>query len=137
MWRKNFHNFVIGLTIGGLLAVIFWYWQKSTSAEDGALELLDRLAAAEQKASRLRLELTRQPSPASETVEPAAEDIEPDDLTQVKGIGPTYAQRLHEAGIESFTQLTAVSPPELAQILDTNENRAAAILAAAKNYPIT
>ncbi|HFE66421.1 MAG TPA: DUF4332 domain-containing protein, partial [Chloroflexi bacterium] len=75
--------------------------------------------------------------PASETVEPAAEDIEPDDLTQVKGIGPTYARRLQEAGIESFAQLTAVPPQDLAQILDTNENRAAAILAAAKNYPIT
>ncbi len=133
MWRRNFHNFVIGLTIGGLLAVIFWYWQKSTSAEDGALELLDRLAVAEQKASRLRLELTRPPSPVSETVGPAAEDLEPDDLTRVKGIGPTYARRLHEAGIESFAQLTAVSPPELAQILDTNENRAAAILTAAKS----
>ncbi|NKQ34197.1 MAG: hypothetical protein HF973_01125 [Chloroflexi bacterium] len=132
MWRRNFKNFAIGLTIGGLLAVIFWYWQKSTSAEDGALELLDRLAMAEQKASRLRLELTSPPSPVSKTAKPAAEDLEPDDLTRVKGIGPTYARRLREAGIESFVQLTAVSPPELAQILDTNENRAAAILTAAK-----
>ncbi|HIP72576.1 MAG TPA: DUF4332 domain-containing protein [Anaerolineae bacterium] len=132
MWRKNFNNFLIGLTIGGLLAVIFWYWQKSTSAEDGALELLDRLAAAERKAGRLRLELTRQPSPAVSPAEPEAEDLAPDDLTRVKGIGPTYARRLHEAGIESFAQLTAVSPQNLAQILRTNENRAAAILAAAK-----
>lgn len=132
MWRRNFKNFAIGLTIGGLLAVIFWYWQKSTSAEDGALELLDRLAVAEQKASRLRRELTKQHPPVSATVGPTAEDLEPDDLTRVKGIGPTYARRLHEAGIESFAQLTAVFPQDLAQILNTNEKRAAAILMAAE-----
>ncbi len=137
MQRKNFHNFVIGLTIGGLLAVIFWYWQKSTSAEDGALELLDRLAAAEQRAARLRLELAGRPAPANQTAEPAATNAPPDDLTQVKGIGPTYARRLREAGIESLAQLTAVSPSDLAQILDSNESRAAAILTAAKNHPIT
>lgn len=133
MRRKNFNNFVIGLTIGGLLALLFWYWQKSTSAEDGALELLDRLALAEKKLDRLRLNkaqnravLAGSPSPAKPEKQAA------DDLTRIKGIGPMYAARLQEAGIHTFAQLTAVTPQDLAHILQTNEKRAADILAATK-----
>lgn len=40
-------KFLIGLIIGTAVGLIIWYWQKSTSAEEGALAVLDRLAAAE------------------------------------------------------------------------------------------
>ncbi len=39
-------TFLTGFIIASLIALIVWYYQKSTSAEDGALELLDRYAAA-------------------------------------------------------------------------------------------
>ena len=35
---------------------------------------------------------------------------EPDDLTRINGIGPTFAKRLQEAGIDSFEKLAAASP---------------------------
>jgi hypothetical protein len=40
-------KFLAGLLIGTAIGLIIWYWQKSTSAEDGALAVLDRLASAE------------------------------------------------------------------------------------------
>lgn len=46
----------LGLMFGGLLGLLFWYYQKSTSAEDGALVLLDRLAAAEARIRQLEAE---------------------------------------------------------------------------------
>lgn len=40
-----------------------------------------------------------------------------DDLTSIAGIGPTYAAKLQHAGIESFSQLAATSPDQLAELL--------------------
>ena len=55
----KFPKFLIGLCIGAIVGLIFWYWQKSTSAEEGALAVLDRLATAELRVrdleARLRL----------------------------------------------------------------------------------
>ena len=39
-------TFLVGFLIASLTALIVWYYQKSTSAEEGALDLLDRYAAA-------------------------------------------------------------------------------------------
>jgi hypothetical protein len=57
MKDKKFSNFLSGLGFGVLVAVLIWYWQKSTSAENGALTLLDRLAAAEARIRDLGAEL--------------------------------------------------------------------------------
>jgi predicted flap endonuclease-1-like 5' DNA nuclease len=35
---------------------------------------------------------------------------EPDDLTTIKGIGPTFNRRLQEAGVTSFAHLAALTP---------------------------
>ncbi len=45
--------FLIGFLIAGLTALIVWYYQKSTTAEDGALDLLDRYADAEARVREL------------------------------------------------------------------------------------
>ncbi|NJN54909.1 MAG: hypothetical protein HC804_09220 [Anaerolineae bacterium] len=47
-------TFFFGLLIGGMAALIIWYYQKSTSAEDGALALLDKLAEADRHWRQLR-----------------------------------------------------------------------------------
>ena len=42
----------------------------------------------------------------------------PQRLTDIKGIGPVYAGLLHEAGIETFAQLAALTPDELLNLID-------------------
>ncbi len=55
----KFPKFLSGLLIGAVIGLLLWYWQKSTSAEEGALAVLDRLAASELRVrdleARLRL----------------------------------------------------------------------------------
>jgi len=64
-------KFFTGLLIGTAVGLIIWYWQKSTSAEEGALAVLDRLAAAEARVRDLegRLRLAQEGRGASEQPE--------------------------------------------------------------------
>lgn len=50
--------FLIGFLIAALTALIVWYYQKSTTAEDGALALLDRFADSEARVRELEEALT-------------------------------------------------------------------------------
>lgn len=149
MKQKHSFNFMIGLLIGGLVGLLFWYWQKSTSAEDGALALLDKLAATEKRVRQLKTELAEGgvvpealrsiPLPgraadvpsflAKSREEPASDD----DLTQVKGIGAVFNGRLQQAGIDTFAKLKALSAEKLAEILDVRLGRAENILEEVKN----
>ena len=151
MKEKHSFNFMIGLLIGGLLGLLFWYWQKSTSAEDGALALLDKLAATEKRVRQLKNELAekdvvpealrRIPLPGKSADVPTflakereAEVATAVDLTQVKGIGAVFNDRLQQAGIDNFAKLKALSAEKLADILQIRMGRAENILAEAKNY---
>lgn len=58
-------TFLIGFIIASLIALIVWYYQKSTSAEDGALELLNRYADSQSRVRSLE-ELLAVASPAAE-----------------------------------------------------------------------
>jgi hypothetical protein len=60
---KHSSNFLFGLIIGCLLVALFWYWNKSTTAEDGALALLDRFAAADRRARELEAEVAALKAP--------------------------------------------------------------------------
>jgi polyhydroxyalkanoate synthase len=55
--------------------------------------------------------------------EPA--DTESADIEDVNGIGPTYAERLREAGIETPEDLADYDPAELADITQASESRVA------------
>ncbi|MEZ4868146.1 MAG: helix-hairpin-helix domain-containing protein [Caldilineaceae bacterium] len=41
----------------------------------------------------------------------------PDDLEAINGIGPVYAGRLHDAGIQTFAQLAELSPDQIREII--------------------
>jgi len=72
------------------------------------------------------------PSSAVEAIqEEAAEvvDAVDDDIEDVDGIGPTYAERLREAGIETAADLAGYEASEVADLADTTESRAAQWLA--------
>lgn len=53
-------TFFFGFIIATLTALIVWYYQKSTSVEDGALDLLDRFAQAKTRISELEKQLSDQ-----------------------------------------------------------------------------
>lgn len=120
MKEKHSTNFLIGFILGALICAVIWYWQKSTAADEGALDLLDRMAELDRK--------LRQPEIA-ESPQPAIPVLQPDDLQQVKGIGPVFDGRLRENGIHSIAQLVALPVEKLAELLEIGEGRAAAILA--------
>jgi len=129
MKGKNSTRFLIGLLFGTMVCVVVWYWQKSTSAEDGALALLDRLAAAEARIRNLRAELAQARAGRRAEAEPAeAESVDADDLQQVRGIGPVFETRLRQAGIETIANLAGLTAARLAEILDVSAGRAEAIL---------
>lgn len=147
MKQKHSFNFMIGLLIGGLVGLLIWYWQKSTSAEDGALALLDKLAATERRVRQLKRELDESPTPEllrhiplpsrqaevpSFLAGPSRDEA--DDLTVVKGIGAVFNGRLHQAGIQTLAALTALSAENLAEILAIRLGRAENILAEAKTH---
>ncbi len=74
---------------------------------------LDELAKLVQQQS------TKQ-HPATTPAPPAADDsfIDFDILSEIKGIGPVYSNRLHEAGIFRFEQLARRSPTDILTILE-------------------
>ena len=118
-------TFVIGFLIGALIAAIVWYYQKSTSAEDGALNLLDRLAQTqarvrdlEQQAAAPEVVTSKEPAVSRSSVTGAAAD----DLQLVPGIGPTYAQRLKDAGVTTYAALAALTSDQLRAIVGSRPN---------------
>lgn len=44
MKDRNLVSFGMGLLFGLGVCLLLWYWQKSLSGEEGALDLLDELA---------------------------------------------------------------------------------------------
>ena len=46
-------TFLIGFFIALLVAAIVWYYQKSTTTENGALDLLDRYAESQRRVDAL------------------------------------------------------------------------------------
>ena len=139
-------KFLAGLLIGTAIGLIIWYWQKSTSAEDGALAVLDRLASSEARVrdleSRLRLaqeqrsvseqpevlsgladlwglEIVPEETKARESPpeEGAAPEVTENDLKVISGIGPTYERRLKEANVRTYSDLAQRTPGALREIV--------------------
>ena len=129
MDEKSSPNFAIGFLIGLLLCIILWYWQKSTAVEDGALDLLDRYAAMEKRVRQMGERVTAVASRA----EPTTEEM-PFDFRPIKGIGPVFNHRLHEAGVTTMAGITGLSANALAEMLDIGFSRADTILTEAKNW---
>jgi polyhydroxyalkanoate synthase len=56
---------------------------------------------------------------------PEPEPAEPDDLSDVKGIGPVYRARLADAGIVTFAQLASADAQAVAHHAGVSERAAA------------
>lgn len=131
--------FILGLTLSLLVTVIVWYWYKSTAAEEGALDLLDRMAGTEARLRQAQTALRERDALPAQYITLERNGtvhvktaVAPDDLERVKGIGPVFAARLQTAGIHTVADLAALNPDQLAIILDIPESRAEAVLTEAK-----
>jgi len=83
-----------------------WYWEQSE----------DEATADDEPA-------------ATSTEETASDDESAPDVETVDGIGPTFAERLRAAGVETTTDLAEYDAAELAEIAETTESRASDWLA--------
>lgn len=59
---------------------------------------------------------TPPPTGGRASTKPAPEVARADDLTAIKGIGPTFAKRLNDAGITTFAALAAATPEQLREV---------------------
>lgn len=75
-----------------------------------------KISNLEQENRRLKTQLSTASSPASNTQRQAA-----DRLTDIHGIGATFAERLNAAGISSYAQLAAAAPETLRSIVKAEE----------------
>jgi predicted flap endonuclease-1-like 5' DNA nuclease len=57
------------------------------------------------------------------TIEENDEEIQYDDLTRIKGIGPVISKVLNNNGVNSFTDLSKLSAEKIQEILVTNNIR--------------
>ncbi len=99
----KFPKFLIGLLIGTAVSLIVWYWQKSTSAEEGALAVLDRLAEAEARVRELerQLRLADEQGYVSEQPEVLA------GISQLWGLEAHAEKRTFPAKIEEDAKVVA------------------------------
>lgn len=65
----------------------------------------------------------REPEPPQFIPEPPHSVSTADDLTEVTGIGPTYAARLIREGVTSFAELADANAGTLAEAIDVPESR--------------
>jgi len=80
------------------------------------------------------LALSREPERPSFTLPPEQTETistEPDDLTNIAGIGPVFARRLMEAGIATYVGLATADPQRISDIVNVTEARASKWIEAA------
>lgn len=104
---KTLVGFLVGVVVGWYLIQI-WVNRR------------ERLTLEQVKEGSLSVP-ERQPSPAeptaSERPQPSESALSPDDLTQIKGIGPVFQERLREAGITTYERLAATDPEQVREII--------------------
>lgn len=71
-----------------------------------------KLASAEEQISGLQMELGTMSGRMTEILARP-----PEQLTDIKGIGPVFAHRLHKAGIHSFADLAQLTPERIIEII--------------------
>jgi len=142
MVNKEGENWLMLIIVFFLGALLFWLWvmREERNAEESAKESLD---AAEETLKRLEDKaavdkvppapkaseespkaVEKAPAPEAPILKPVAENSgEPDDLTQVNGIGPKSAEILAAAGIDSFAKLAAMSEDEIIETIQNGGGR--------------
>lgn len=113
---------VLGLLVGWLAEwVLDWfYWRRRFAAQEKSLQEAQAAeAAARQHAAQMeeRAQAAEAALGGPVIAEPPTIARRPDDLTQIKGIGPVIAKKLNEAGIMTYQQLARLSKEEFESII--------------------
>ena len=77
-----------------------------------ATSVTDTSAPATPQAKNEPVQAREVSKPAAAKAAPAT----PDDLTEINGIGPTFAKRLAEAGITTFAEIASSTPDHLREV---------------------
>lgn len=108
---------VAGLILGWVIEwIIDWrFWRRDLHRNlQVERELRQELARARQEIGAMQAQLAQLSWPAAEATQAI---VQRDPLERIQGIDPIFAQRLHEAGIFTFRQLSASSPEEIIEII--------------------
>jgi predicted flap endonuclease-1-like 5' DNA nuclease len=103
---------VTGVLVGWLTEWLFTWRRRDSAVSSADVSLFQELDSSRQPADETEpggSGAAPAVSSRSQIVTPAAKD----DLTRIKGIGPVFAERLHEAGIDSFEAVATASPDAL------------------------
>lgn len=114
---------VAGLIIGWVFEwIIDWrFWRRDFYVSLERERVLRReLSDARREISRLQAQLADVTWPAKEAI---AAVVVRDPLEQINGIGPLFAQRLHEAGIFTYAQLAAATPDRVYTALQLEDRQ--------------
>ncbi|MBE9523704.1 MAG: hypothetical protein IMY76_01300 [Chloroflexi bacterium] len=92
-----------GLKLGVLVALVLWWWIQD-DLRDEEIGSDDRIVLSPDDLQDVL------PTSDQEIV------VVPDDLTDIDGIGPKYAQVLHDAGVTTFAQLAGMQLDDIRKI---------------------
>ena len=116
--------FLVGLLIGWLAEwVIDWiYYRRKSKKENEALHSeIDRLmkdnATLQTQIAEMQDQTLITKSAFADVVTEKEKEEVRDDLTRIKGIGPVIAQKLYDAGINTFSELGALTPAQFEEIV--------------------
>jgi len=104
-----------------------WYAERSET-EDVTAEPTETEPESDPEAAEVESHEPAEPGVAVESTagEGATADATPDAaLTDIEGVGPAYADRLHDAGVETVAALADADPAALADDVDLGEDRVA------------
>ena len=105
--------FVLGVLIGWIVEWIldWFFWRgRVQKATDENEELKERIVSLEKAFSS---------KPDTSVTTPLTNRRGQDNLQAIDGIGPVFAKRLNEAGVQTFEQLSKLSTKDMERILGT------------------
>lgn len=108
---------VLGLLIGWIIEwVIDWfYWRgRIVGAANENASLKEHIAALEEDRRNRPLTVDAKGNAKSTLL---TDKDGNDNFQAIKGIGPAFSKRLHDAGIHTFEQLSQLTPEQMEEIL--------------------
>ena len=112
----------IGLSVSSKSHAELWpnvaEWFAERSVLDDVEDAADATDADESEAVDIEIDGPDEDDDEDETFDDT-------DLDQVRGVGPAYAERLREAGVETVSDLAAADPEDLAERIDVGVSRVA------------